>query len=309
MAHEYPQKYWWLVLIVVPVVVAIISVIPRAPDGSVTPRAPDDKSTITRINVIPRQVTLQVGKTAGLSAEARTSSGAAYPGIQPQWASIDPTIASVTPAGMLTALKEGNTQVIAKANGLMGAAYIMVTAPTPSAPIPPSLQPISPPSRPVPPPEAGPTVPPPSQSDSAAKNRAEVLKLTGVGIDYMRRADLSFVFSHAQLPFFFAGLMIGTRDLLDSVLTESVTSVRMFVESADLVKLTAYPVHDLRSRDWFPKVSSVIPIPIEDSDWAALIATRIEKQPSGFVTWVAFFRSGEGAWKLVGVSGGEGVLE
>ncbi len=135
------------------------------------------------------------------------------------------------------------------------------------------------------------------------------MKLAGVEIDYMRRADMSFVQSHAQLPFFIAGHLIGTRDVLNAVLNDSVATVRTTVEKLNLVKLTAYPVCDLRSRDWFPKVTNFIPVPIEDTDWAALIATQGRDQPSVFVTWIAFFRFDQGSWKLVGLSGGEGLFE
>jgi hypothetical protein len=280
MANEYPKKYWWLVLIVVPVMLAIISTLPQIRQSL------GADSTITGITVVPRQVTLQVGKSARLNAEAHTSSGAVRPGISLQWESVDPSIVSVSSTGMLTALDEGQTQVLAKHGRLTATAYITVTSP-PITPAPPSNVP------PVP----------------SERSREEILKLTAVGIEYIRRVDLSFVQSHARLPFFYARAMFGTRESLNALLSDSTAAVRRLVQLADLVKVTAHPVRDLRSRDWFPSVTSFIPIPIEETDWAALIGTKFSQQPSAFTTWVAFFRSEEGTWKLLGISGGEGLLE
>ena len=103
--------------------------------------------------------------------------------------------------------------------------------------------------------------------------------------------------------------MFGTRESLNVLLSNSAAAVHRLVQVADLVKVTAHPVKDLRSRDWFPSVTSFIPIPIEDTDWAALIAAKFSQQPSAFATWVAFYRSEEGSWKLLGISGGDGLFQ
>ena len=281
MAGGYPSRYWWLVLIVVPITVAVISNLPQIRQWLGGP-----EPTITEITVVPRQVTLQVGKTVGLNAEAHTSSGAVRPGISFQWESLDPSKVSVSSTGILTALDAGQTQVLAKHERITGTGYVTVT----SLPITPATPPNV----------------PPIQSD---RSQEEVLRLTAVGIEYIGRVDLSFVQSHARFPFFFAGAMVGTRESLSAMLSDGTAAVRKFIEVAHLVKVTAHPVKDIRSRDWFPSVTSFIPIPIDDSDWVALIGTKLNQQPSAFVTWCAFFRSEDGTWKLLGISGGEGLLE
>lgn len=279
MAQRYPQRYWWLVLIVVPLVIAVIPEIRRLEGGA---------PAIIAMSISPRRITTDVGTQVKLTAEVRTTSGAVQRGVVVEWNSIDESIASVTNGGILTGLKEGQTEIVAEYAGMSAGAHVVVTGARAAATPPDGISPA------------------PDPSDVS---REEVLKITTAAIDYIRRGDLSFVQSHAGVPFFFGGAMFGTRDSVNGIFPDGAASVRRTVEAAELVKVTAHMIRDLRSRDWFPGVTSFVPIPIEDTDWGALISTKLRAQPSVFITWVVVFRSEQGSWRIVGVTASNSFLE
>lgn len=294
MPNEYPKKYWWIVLVAVPVTLAIIQLIPHV--------LGDRQSRITEIRIIPSRLTLQVNESAVLRAEARSSSGVIRDNIELQWECVNRSIASVSPTGNVTALKEGSTTVIAKGNGVTGIAELTVK-PVSGTVVPPSREPVGDAGG------SGEPVPAKPLEDRTAMSRAEVEKLVSLGVDYMSRGDVSFVLARARLPFFFAGALIPTRDRLNTELLESAAAIRKFTETVGLVRVHVYQVRTLRGKDWFPRVTSFVPLAIEDEDWAGLIVLRVRDRPSIYLTYVAFFRLEEGEWKLTGVSGGEGLLE
>lgn len=71
--------------------------------------------------LVPAPAALQItdpglirdGDVRTLHAEVRDQRNRILPGVQVQWTTTDPTVAVVTPAGLLTALREGATEIVA----------------------------------------------------------------------------------------------------------------------------------------------------------------------------------------------------
>lgn len=87
---------------------------------------------VTTVEVSPANLTLEVGKTAQLTAVVKDQFGAVMPGKAVTWALSDSSIASVSPSGGVTAIRAGLTVVTASTagpDGKQGAANVTVTSP------------------------------------------------------------------------------------------------------------------------------------------------------------------------------------
>ena len=89
----------------------------------VVPSAPPQKS----VEVTPRQVTLTaLGDTAALTARVLDAQGDEIPGEAVSWHSLNPDVATVDAAGVVTAVANGIAGVTASASGVSGLARVTV---------------------------------------------------------------------------------------------------------------------------------------------------------------------------------------
>ncbi len=103
--------------------------------GEVTGRASVTvvAATPASVAVQPAAATLSVGATVQLAATVKDGSGAPLSGLAVTWASARPAIATVSAAGVVTAVAAGIDTVTATAGGVSGRAVVTVTAPAPSS--------------------------------------------------------------------------------------------------------------------------------------------------------------------------------
>ncbi|MFO0071309.1 MAG: Ig-like domain-containing protein, partial [Gemmatimonas sp.] len=97
-------------------------------DGS-PPTAPQPGGPAVReVIVTPDSLRLAPGQTATLRAEARGAAGTvATTAIE--WSSETPTVASISPAGVVTAVSPGRARVSARAGSTTGTAWVSVVRP------------------------------------------------------------------------------------------------------------------------------------------------------------------------------------
>jgi uncharacterized protein YjdB len=103
----------------------LVAVFSLACGGSITAtdlRAPD----VAEVVVAPLTANVVVGSTLPLQATIRDASGQAITGPTVLWSVQDTAIATVSPAGVVSARAVGSTQVAASANGRSGLASITV---------------------------------------------------------------------------------------------------------------------------------------------------------------------------------------
>ncbi len=93
------------------------------------PRPVTADSTVAAVFLDPQLDTLLVGAQLQLVATAHNSSGAAIPNRSFVWSSSNDAIASVNPAGMVTANASGSVAIAANAEGVVGTARIVVVQP------------------------------------------------------------------------------------------------------------------------------------------------------------------------------------
>lgn len=84
-------------------------------------------SVPARLDVAPSRADLQVGGTQQFYGLARDNAGIALPDA-PTWSSADPTIATVSPSGLVTALRVGSTTVTARTGQVSAVALVTVSA-------------------------------------------------------------------------------------------------------------------------------------------------------------------------------------
>jgi hypothetical protein len=92
------------------------------------PTAPRDEA-VAAVEVTAPAQSLAEGETMQLGATARGRTGAAVPGVSLAWSSSNETVATVSPAGLVTARAPGQATIRATAGGQAGAATIRVAPP------------------------------------------------------------------------------------------------------------------------------------------------------------------------------------
>jgi Big-like domain-containing protein len=90
-------------------------------DGSVDP-----DPTVASVSVAPASSTVAPGDALQLTATPRDASGAALSGHVIAWSSANPAVATVSTAGLVTAIAEGQVSVTATTEGKSGQAAITV---------------------------------------------------------------------------------------------------------------------------------------------------------------------------------------
>lgn len=106
----------------------------RVTSGSVTGAATltvaaGTPSPVASITLSPTSASVSVGQTRAFVATLRDASGNTLSGRTITWSSTAPAIASVSSAGVATALMAGSTTIRASAEGITGSAAVTVTAP------------------------------------------------------------------------------------------------------------------------------------------------------------------------------------
>lgn len=84
---------------------------------------------VASVTLSPSPLEINVGSTAQLQAIARDAGGSMVTGRPTTWTSEDPSIASVTASGLVSARRPGQTTVAATVEGVTGGATIIVTQP------------------------------------------------------------------------------------------------------------------------------------------------------------------------------------
>ena len=92
--------------------------------------------TVSRVSVSPSSGSLAIGDTLRLSANATDTTGAVVP-VPAAWTTSNAAIATVSAAGLVTALGSGTATVTATAEGKSGLATLQVTGPVSSVSISP----------------------------------------------------------------------------------------------------------------------------------------------------------------------------
>jgi glucose/arabinose dehydrogenase len=117
----------------VPVLLSVVVSCNEDSDGGgVEP--PNPVATVT---VTGPGAAVQVGQTLQLTATAKDAGGGTISGASFTWSSADQNIATVTSAGLVTGVAEGQTQITATADGISGSLPITVSTTTPPPPPPP----------------------------------------------------------------------------------------------------------------------------------------------------------------------------
>src|SRR5215218_2010200 len=111
----------------VPRAAVLVALIACGGDGSTKPADPGP--TVTTIVVSGPPGALQVGGTFALSAEVRDQSGSAIGGKTPTWTSANGIIATVSAAGVVTAMAAGSTIISAAVDDKVGSLTVAVTNP------------------------------------------------------------------------------------------------------------------------------------------------------------------------------------
>ena len=91
---------------------------------------------VTQVTVEAPSTTIGVGQTVQLTATARDADGNAVEGRTLEWASADPSVATVSEDGLVTGSGPGETEISATVEGVSGGLVIAVTG-TPPPPPPP----------------------------------------------------------------------------------------------------------------------------------------------------------------------------
>ena len=88
----------------------------------------DSTNVVASVVVLPESVSLAVSNTAQFAATIRATSGNVISGSDVSWRSSKPDVATVSSAGLVTALTPGNATVTATSSGTSGNASVSVVA-------------------------------------------------------------------------------------------------------------------------------------------------------------------------------------
>ena len=97
---------------------------------------PPPKPTVSSVTVSPSEATIEVGETKQFSATAYDSDNTEIPGKDFTWTSSKSKVATISDAGLATALDAGSTKISAVVDSVPGTATLTVTEPPPPATCP-----------------------------------------------------------------------------------------------------------------------------------------------------------------------------
>jgi uncharacterized protein YjdB len=90
---------------------------------------------VTAVTVTAPNTSIQVGQTVQLAATAQDAAGTVVEGRTFEWTTADAAVASVSPAGLVSALTAGQVEIRAVTEGVTGSITITVVAAPPVGPI------------------------------------------------------------------------------------------------------------------------------------------------------------------------------
>lgn len=108
---------------------ALLCLIAACGGGDSGTNNPPPPPTVSTVAVTVTPSTLVIGANAQASAVATSSSGAVLTGKTTAWSSSNPSVATVSGAGFVTAVAAGSTAIIATVDGVNGSAAVTVTLP------------------------------------------------------------------------------------------------------------------------------------------------------------------------------------
>src|SRR5215207_537752 len=85
-----------------------------------------NREAVASVVVLPNRVSVGVGASAPLTVEVRDEGGSLLAGRKVAWATKDPTVATVSDAGVVTGVKAGPVQIAATAEGKSAIADVTV---------------------------------------------------------------------------------------------------------------------------------------------------------------------------------------
>jgi hypothetical protein len=115
-------------LVLVLLLVACSATDPAAPAGD--DAAELARASVASVSISPATATLHTGATAAFSAVVLDTRSRTVSNAQVTWFTTDPSVATVTSRGLLTAVAAGTTSVIAEAGGLRDTSSVLVEAAT-----------------------------------------------------------------------------------------------------------------------------------------------------------------------------------
>src|SRR6185437_14781266 len=86
---------------------------------------------VASVHVTPTQQVIKVGQTFQFQAQPLDAQGNPLTGRVVTWSSADPTVATISSAGLVTGVSVGPTTITATSEGVQGTAALAVGAPTP----------------------------------------------------------------------------------------------------------------------------------------------------------------------------------
>jgi uncharacterized protein YjdB len=89
-----------------------------------------NRASVAAVDISPESVELRLGDARPLVATVTDAGGHVLRDRQVFWASEDPSVASVSPQGVVTALTVGRTQIAASAEGRAGVAAVTISPPS-----------------------------------------------------------------------------------------------------------------------------------------------------------------------------------
>ena len=92
---------------------------PAEPTTPTPPPTPPPAPTVSRVEVSPNTVSLEVGKTQQFTATAKASDGAVVSGVNFTWSSSNTAVATISAGGRATAVSVGTATIRATGNGIL----------------------------------------------------------------------------------------------------------------------------------------------------------------------------------------------
>lgn len=120
-----PRRFRWTVLSLM--ALAACGGGTSAPNPPPPPPPPPPPAPVTTVDVTPPTAAPLVGQTVQLTATPKTAAGTTVTGKTITWSSSAEPVASVSAAGLVTALTPGQTTISASADGVSGTAIVTVT--------------------------------------------------------------------------------------------------------------------------------------------------------------------------------------
>ena len=127
------------------------------PPGAAVERPPaparvDSPPVVARLDLTPLVVALEPEQQSTLRATARDAQGNEIAGVAVTWESADPRVATISPEGVVRAVRPGTTQVTARTSGNSAAAVVTVSRRAPAPTVATQTGAARPATEPAPPP-------------------------------------------------------------------------------------------------------------------------------------------------------------